>query len=347
MPITLDGTNGIVTPMYSGSITANAVTPVVSMKNKIINGNMFISQRGTSFTGVSLFAYTLDRMKAIISYTGGTTNVAQQSDAPDADSKYSIRYTHATANTSSVSDYCNRQSIETANICDLAGLSATVSFWYKSSRTGNHAVRVAPVGTTGGSATTTTFTVSAANTWEYKTVTTTAFVGVTAWGSDNAEGGYVDIGFNCGGTGQSAVSSGDYFAISRMQLEVGTNATSFDYRPYGTELALCQRYYVRYNLNNSAPMVMCFSYSTTGAVASAPLPVQLRAGPSSVESGNVQITNYIGNFPITSLTIGGGEQTETSVRLLPSVASGLTANQPYMIRGSGTGTQYVALNSEL
>jgi hypothetical protein len=224
----------------SGGIFA----PVSSvMRNRLINGNMTIAQRGTSFTGVSLFQYTLDRMKAIKVYTGGTTNVTQQADAPDASSKYSIRYTHATANTSSISNYHNSQSIETANVNDLAGSSVTLSFWYKSNKTGNHAAGIFTSGTTGGSSSTVTFTVNSANTWEYKTVTSTAFVGVTAWGADNSEGAYINIGFNVGTIGQSAVSSGDYFAISRMQLEKGTQATSFEYRQYGTELQLCQRYY--------------------------------------------------------------------------------------------------------
>jgi hypothetical protein len=235
---------GLVNADSIADSNSGVLSPISSVfRSRIINGNMSIAQRGTSFTGVSVFQYTLDRMKVIISYTGGSTNVTQQSDAPDADSKYSIRYTHATANTSSISNYCNRQSIETSNVVDLAGGSVTASFWYKSSRTGNHAIVVSPVGTTGGSATTTTFTVTSANTWEFKTVTSSAFVGVTAWGTDNAEGAFVDVGFNCGGTGQSAVSSGDYFAISRLQLEKGSTATSFDYRSIGTELALCQRYY--------------------------------------------------------------------------------------------------------
>jgi hypothetical protein len=269
---------------------------------------MTIAQRGTSFTGVSVFQYTLDRMKVIISYTGGSTNVTQQADAPDADSKYSISYTHATANTSSISNYCNRQSIETSNVVDLAGSSVTVSFWYKSSRTGNHAIVVSPVGTTGGSATTTTFTVTSANTWEYKTVTSTAFIGVTAWGTDNAEGAFIDVGFNCGGTGQSAVSSGDYFAISRLQLEVGVTATSFDYRSIGTELALCQRYYEQYNITGGS------AYGTGGSTISnqcrvmIPFLVQKRATPSfsSSATSTFQVQTNNVNNSVSGLTMSGG-----------------------------------------
>jgi hypothetical protein len=340
MPISLDGSLGITTPMYNGSITANAVTPVIGMKNKIINGNMAISQRGTSFTNVSLFQYTLDRQKVLISYSGGTTNVAQQSDAPDADSKYSIRYTHATANTSSISNYCNRQSIETSNVNDLAGLSATVSFWYKSSRTGNHAVVVSPVGTTGGSATTSTFTVTSANTWEYKTVTSTAFVGVTAWGTDNAEGGYVDVGFNCGGTGQSAVSSGDYFAISRLQLEVGSTATSFDYRPYGTELALCQRYY-----QLAGSFIGAGGGSTqVNVVVSFGTP--MRSAPSTSANGALIITDgYTADY--TQSSANGGIIATTTLGGFVGIANftGLTSTRVYFARYSNNNS--IAFSAEL
>ena len=60
MPITLDGSNGITTPMYNGSITANAVTPSVNMKNRIINGAMVIDQRNAGASGTAS-GYTVDR----------------------------------------------------------------------------------------------------------------------------------------------------------------------------------------------------------------------------------------------------------------------------------------------
>jgi hypothetical protein len=234
---------------------ANSLTSAntFGFKNRIINGGMVIAQRGTSFTNVSLFQYTLDRYKALISYTGGTTNVTQQSDSPDYASKYSIRYTQATANTSAITTYVNRQSIETANIVDFAGQSVTLSFWYKSSKTGSHVAVVAPVGTTGGSTVTTAFTVVSANVWQYITITVTSFVSVTAWGSDNAEGAFVDVGFTENGTGQTSVNSGDYFAIARLQLEVGTQATTFDFRDIGRELILCQRYFEKSYDQGTAP----------------------------------------------------------------------------------------------
>jgi hypothetical protein len=350
------GTTSPTTPLQvNGTITATSVNTnnTFGFKNRIINGDMVISQRGTSFTNVSLFQYTLDRQKTIIVYTGGSTNVAQQSDAPDADSKYSIRYTHATANTSSISNYCNRQSIETSNVVDLAGLSATVSFWYKSSRTGNHAVVVSPVGTTGGSATTTTFTVTSANTWEYKTVTSTAFVGVTAWGTDNAEGAFIDVGFNCGGTGQSAVSSGDYFAISRLQLEVGSTATSFDYRPYGTELQLCQRYYYRATTGTLFnQLAFCNIRTTTSHYAFLQLPVTMRANPSSVDYGGIGVISAwgAGVTGLSSLTLANAAYgAGTTQVLLDAVTTGAvgTVGQISFLLGNNSTTGFVALNAEL
>ena len=81
-PVTIDGTSGITTPMYGGAITANAVTPVIAFKNKIINGACVIDQRnaGASVTlpdGAASGAYPVDRW--VCSRTSGATATAQQS----------------------------------------------------------------------------------------------------------------------------------------------------------------------------------------------------------------------------------------------------------------------------
>jgi hypothetical protein len=156
------------------------------------------------------------------------------------------------------------QSIEGLNVSDLgwgaAGAQAiTISFWFRSSLTGTHSGAVSNSGNTRSYPF--SFTVSAANTYEYKTVTIAGDTSGT-WLTTNGAG--LTLKFNCG-SGSTALgtagawASADYsgatgsvslvgtsgatFYITGVQLEKGSTATSFDYRPYGTELVLCQRYY--------------------------------------------------------------------------------------------------------
>jgi hypothetical protein len=248
------------------------------MRNRIINGAMVIDQRnaGAAITVNSTSAsFAVDRWKSVGQSTDGVYTVQQVSDAP-VGFNFSLKATVTTADASvGASQFYNIfQVIEGFNWADLNWGTAnaktvTYSFWVKSSLTG----------TMGGSLYNNTadycypftYTISAANTWEYKTIT---IVGPTAgtWvGATNGAG--VNVNFSLGdgssrvatagawttsvatgATGQTQVISTLNATIqwAGVQLEVGTQATSFEYRQYGTELALCQRYYqqIGYTLFN-------------------------------------------------------------------------------------------------
>lgn len=251
MPTTEQGLN-----VAYGLINADVIQPSVSgvslgagnatiMKNRIINGSMQIWQRGTSFAAIGTGIYSADRWKSTIAGTSTNLTASQDTSTPSLDFKYSLKYQQITTNATSVTEYATRQAIELANVQDLAGKSVTISFWYRSNLTGTHGVRIIPSGTTGGVDTSVAITVSAANTWEYKTVTTTALAAVTSWGAtaDNATALILDIGFRVNTIGQTTVNANDYFNLVGVQLEVGTSATGYEYRQYGQELALCQRYF--------------------------------------------------------------------------------------------------------
>ena len=274
MSIVLDGTTGITTPTTNG--TGEHVTSVTGFKNRIINGNMAIDQRnaGASVTPTNL-AYTLDRWFAGLTQSSKFT-VQQNAGAvtpPAGFSKYlgatsSSAYSVLTGDTFYIA-----QSIEGFNCADLAwgtasASSVTLSFWVRSSLTG----------TFGGSITNRTarsypfsYTISAANTWEQKTVTIAGDTSGT-WATDNTASVSVYFGLGSGATysgtsgawagsvlvqptGATSVvgTNGATFYITGVQLEKGSTATSFDYRPYGTELALCQRYYEKSFPQSVAP----------------------------------------------------------------------------------------------
>jgi len=264
-PVTINGDTGIVTPMYNGSITANAVTPSVNMKNRIINGAMTLSQRSgtTSVTTSVGNNYNPDRW-LVYDAVGSKLSIQQVTDAPTGFIN-SQKITSLAATTPASGDYYfNCQRIEGFNVSDLMygtanALTTTLSFWVKSSLTGSFS------GAFGNASFSRSYpfsyTISSANTWEQKTVTVAGDTTGT-WATDNSTGLQVVFDLGSGTTRAGTAntwSANDYrkvtgsvnligtngatFYITGVQLEVGSTATSFDYRPYGTELALCQRYY--------------------------------------------------------------------------------------------------------
>lgn len=244
---------------------ASGVT--VGFRNKVINGAMVIDQRnaGAAQTGLSSSGYFFcDRFR-----TGGGTwstlrfTLQQVTDAPTGFIK-SGKFTVTTAQSAGAADNLScTHIIEGNNITDLNwgtanAAAVTLSFWVKSSATGTFGVII---GNDSNWYYPATYTISAANTWEQKTITITGPTSGT-WSSTNTSGIRIDFGLgfgsnSSGGTANAWTSTYAFtsssssitgtlnvtWQVTGVQLEVGTTATNFDYRPYGTELQLCQRYY--------------------------------------------------------------------------------------------------------
>jgi len=349
MPITLDGTNGITTPMYNGSITANAVTPSVNMKNRIINGNMVIDQRnaGASVT-LTTSAYTLDRW---FSYATASSKFSIQQDAgavtPPAGFTDYIGATSLSAYTITSGDYFSiMQRIEGYNVADLGWGTAnaktvTLSFWVRSSLTGTFGGSFR--NSAGNRSYAFTYTISSANTWEQKSITVAGDTSGT-WLTTNGIG--LDVLFSLGtgssflgtagawaganylgATGQvnMVATNGATFYITGVQLEVGSTATSFDYRPYGTELALCQRYCNRFDYANTCAVVTGYIDSATSARGAITFPTMRTSASVSASSGtHFKLDNGAGAYVGTGISFDGA--TPTSARMILN-SSGMTANQ--------------------
>ena len=238
----------------------------VGMVNRIINGAMVIDQRNAGASVTPNNSYTLDRWLGVNSQTGKFT--VQQNAAsvtPPAGFANYLGCTSASAYSIAAGDYFNiQQYIEGFNIADLAWGTAsaatiTVSFWVRSSLTGTFGGALR--NDAGNRSYPFTYTISAANTWEQKSITIAGDTSGT-WLTTNGRGITLSLGLGVGSTysgtagawaatnyisatGATSVvgTSGATFYITGVQLEKGSTATSFDYRPYGTELALCQRYY--------------------------------------------------------------------------------------------------------
>ena len=236
-------------------------------KNLIINGAMQVAQRGTSHAAISNGAYSLDRFR-LYNSTGAYT-VTQDSDGPDGfANSYKIDCTTADASPASGGYIFFRQLIEGQNLQHLkkgtSGAEAvTLSFWLKSNKTGD--IQVALYDYDNSRQIAATVTINVADTWEQKTVT---FAGDTSgtFADDNGGSLAVEMWFDAGsnytsgdvptawetaaGTDRAvgvtlalADSTSNYLNITGIQLEVGSQATDFEHRSYGEELALCQRYY--------------------------------------------------------------------------------------------------------
>jgi hypothetical protein len=232
------------------SIDANGVHGApASFRNKIINGNFDIWQRGITQTGSGYGSADRWRNENNIStqLVDRVAFTAGQTDVPNEPSYY-IQYNVATGGTSA-SFVSPRQHIE--DVRTFAGKTVTLSFYGKVNSNKNIAVEFVQVFGTGGSSPVNEIgvtTIPLTTSWQKKTVTITlpSIAGKTI-GTDS----YLRVAFwfDAGSDFDLKTNSLGYqsglFSIAQVQLEEGSIATQFEQRPYGLELSLCQRYYER------------------------------------------------------------------------------------------------------
>lgn len=274
-------------------------------KNRLINGNMVVDQRnsGAAVTLTSTGTYTVDRWQGFEDSDGAMT--AQQSSVAPAGFTNSLLFTTTTADASlgATQFACVLQRIEGFNIADLGWGTAnaqpvTISFWTRSSLTGAFGGSIRNAASDRSYVF--SYTISAANTWEYKTITVPGDTSGT-WLTTNSTGMQVTFSLGVGSTYSGTAGSwsssfslisatgatsvigtlGATWQITGVQLEKGSAATSFDYLDYGRQLQLCQRYYWKTNTN--------MGFSQTGNITGGGVvrtPVTMRASPT-IDSGAV------------------------------------------------------------
>jgi len=294
-------------------------------KNRIINGAMVIDQRnaGASITP-TIGQFSVDRFSAQLSQSSKYT-VQQNAGSvtlPTGFSNY-LGVTSSSAYSLVSSDFFFiTQSIEGFNSADLAfgtasASTVTLSFWVRSSLTGTFG------GSLRNSATNRSYpfsyTISVANTWEQKTITIAGDTSGTWIGATNGVGIYVAFSLGTGSTysgtagawsasnlvsatGATSVvgTNGATFYITGVQLEKGTQATAFDYRDYGNELRLCQRYFITdlfvWVGGGATPAATNRNY-----VAITTFPVTMRSTPVITKTGTETLSNMnAGTFDFTT-----------------------------------------------
>ena len=337
--------------IVANSITDNTITTdqiadtsVHGRRNLVINGAMQVAQRSTSQTGLTSGTFaTLDRFR--VSNAGRDEHVyteAQVSDAPDGFVN-SFKVTTTTAETSIDANdaFWVQHIIEAQNLQHLqngssGALSTTLSFYVKSSQTGTFGVNLYKPDNT-ARVINSTYTISSADTWEYKTIT---FAGDTAGGgidNNNGEGlrvvWHLAAGSNydsanstswinystanwAGGHAQDGVitTTNATWQITGVQFEVGNKATPFEHRSFSEEEQLCFRYYYDAKKANAdqgnsyyfAPLHRYDSHQkgVGWEFVTAQHPVRMRAAPT------ITLIDGNGNTgKISHWTSGGGNQT--------------------------------------
>ena len=236
-----------------------------NFRNIIINGDMSLAQRGTSFTSAS--GYTLDRYTWTDDSTSAFT-ITQSTDVPSGQGfAKSMKFDCTTANGSlGSSDQIRQvQQIEAQNLQYLkygtsSAESLTCSFWVKSNKTGIYCVTLSQPDDSYAS-NTVEYTINSANTWEKKTATFSGDTGGVI-NNDNGAGLWLIFAFGAGsgrhmtanqwnssyGLSTSnqvnlADSTSNELYLTGVQLEAGTTASDFEFLPVDVNLDRCQRYY--------------------------------------------------------------------------------------------------------
>ena len=341
-------------------------------KNRIINGAMVIDQRNAgSVVTPANASYTLDRW-ICFQTTASKFSVQQQTSVVPTGFTYAAKITSLSAYTVLSSDYYTfQQKFEGYNIADLGWGTAnaktvTLSFWVYSSLTGTFGGSF--FNAAGARSYPFTYTISSANTWEQKSVTIAGDTSGT-WSTDNTASiilaftlgvGSSNAGtagawasaFYLGPTGATSVvgTNAATWYVTGVQLEKGSTATSFDYRPIGTEFALCQRYYYKISGNTQYARFghgFCGAASTTNFYATVIFPVSMRAAPTSVDTaGSLGVWNGGAITAASAITLDTSANTaQVSVAFVTS--SGMTAQSPYQLIGNNSGSASLAFSSEL
>ena len=373
MSFIIDGTSGATFP--SGKVQPDASSPYV-MKNRIINGAMVIDQRNAGASVSASGAFPVDRWTC---YFSQASKLTMQQNAggvtpPTGFTNYLGITSSSAYSVGSGETFIVYQKVEGYNVADLgwgaSGASTiTVSFWVRSSLTG----------TFGGSILNSaenrsypfSYTISAANTWEQKTIT---IVGDTSgtWLKTNGNGLGLFFSMGTGSTlsgtagswagtnyfsttGATSVvgTNGATFYITGVQLEVGSTATAFEWRPFGMELGLCKRYYEKSYDYSVVPGTNTnigrwdaggtAAGQTTGFISGGHIVYQVekRASPT------MTVYDGVGNLTkCTRFTLGTADTNNQSISVADIATNGWFPYSSGTTNDSGVGVHWVA-SSEL
>ena len=351
-----------------GSAQTSATRP---FQNRIINGAMVIDQRnaGASVTQGTSDTYSLDRFLGYGNITSKFT-MQQSSTAPAGFVNSVVITSSATTVVGSSDQYYFAQKIEGYNTADLGWGTAnaktvTLSFWARASVIGTYSVFLLNDGSAYSYVA--NYTISVANTFEYKTITIVAPT-VGTWLTTNGLGIYLGWDLGSGstynqtagswqaankratsGSTQLVATSGATLFLTGVQLEVGSTATSFDYLDYGRSLIQCQRYYAKMGAGGYSSYTALASGLATASTSGnlyVKYPVTMRAS-ATIAYSNVAYSYAAGS--ITAISSAGSTYAGTDSMLAVPTASGasMTIGYACVLLANNNSAGYIELSAEL
>jgi hypothetical protein len=344
------------------------IDDLYGFRNRIINGGMVIDQRNAGAAVTTNAAFPVDRF-SVGNTSDGAFSAQQDSSAP-AGFVNSVKITTTTADATLTTTQALSfvQRIEGTNIADLGWGSAsaktiTISFWVRSSLTGTFG------GALRNSAANRSYpfeySISSADTWEQKSVTISGDTSGT-WLTTNGLGINVFFGLGVGpdrsGTAGAWNSNNNLSAtgavsvigtlnatwyITGVQLEVGSVATPFERRPFGTELALCQRYLPAYKAS-AANELICYAQAANSTTYRAVIPFQVtpRVKPTgiTVSANGDFYVNGNANVTPTAMIFNDGSLVAGIVLI---TGSGMTAGYSCVLYSNTANAQVLFTGCEL
>jgi hypothetical protein len=359
------------TLVYDGSDWTNQ--PLTTRRNLLYNGAMQVHQRGTSATGITAAGYyTADRWQTSNNAMGVWTQTIENDAPAGTGFRKSLKMlcTTADAAPSATDELRLNYRLEGQDLQNIKkGTSAaeqlTFSFWVKSNVTGTYVLN--PVDVDNTRQVGAYYTINAANTWEKKVITfpadmTGAFDNdnlqslLIIWhlgaGANRTSGTFRTtwtadvIGDTAVGQVNLAAATNNYWQITGVQLEIGPVATPFEFKPYGQELAECQRYYFRISGGGAtSPHGNGHAQSTTQAECIINHPVIMRANPSSLEFSTLALGDGVTARAVTNIIILNTHINKSLVQVV--VASGLTQFRPQILINNLSTSGFFGMNAEL
>lgn len=324
-----------------------------AFKNRIINGSMQVWQRGTTFSNST--TYTADRW--FLNRNGGGTGITASRSGTNA-SNYYLKIQRNASDTGTLA-FDLRQVIETLNCYDLAGQTVTISITAYAGA--NWSAGSFYLGYQYSTAVDDNVNVSGSWTAVPGTLITPTTTPTRYTYTFTVPSNALTLMFRIyGNTYSGTAGADDSIYITNVQLEEGSTATSFDYRPYGTELALCHRYYYQTpNASNGSQLwdVVGMVTSTTNTMVRIPIPVPMRTTPTlalnpvyNTGGGwNINLSS-INNYAFSSLPTVNTYNYSTIVSI--SVSHSAMATTSYCLNGevyvpTGVATNNIQLSAEL
>jgi len=370
------------TLISSGSswVTSNSS---LTWRNRIINGDMRVAQRGTTAFTINSFSqtYFIDRWAAYGAASAGVYTIGSSTSSPSGFSNSIVATcTTSIASVGTGDRYFFDQRIEGSSMYDFSwgtssAKSVTVSFWVNSSLTGTYCLSL--INISGTRSYVSEFSILSSNTWEKKTIT---IPGCTdgVWPTDNTTGVIVRFSLAIGSSYRTtpntwasgllnstsnqvnwmSSNTSRTFYVTGVQLEAGSVATPYEMIPYDKQLQLCQRYYARLSQQSSGTNQLAFGVGSSTVTGTVSLngqsfiyikyPQQMRAAPTltSPASTGCAILSVASLLAISS--IGSAYYGSDSLGVFINTAlSTQTRGNSVLLVTNNNATGYVELNAEL